>query len=145
MQIWEVHCSSYTWERWEYFRLEGWSSCFQTIYKVDTYLINKWLTQVDYSLKQGNSFDSDRAVFLLSHIHTSKKVLHPPRFQDLLNTLNVYIASITQSLRLFIDVTKPAERCKQPCMSSAYVTEWVRQPISSSHTIRKEVHFSCFL
>ena len=30
-------------------------------------------------------------------------------------------------------------------MSSAYVTEWVRQPISSSHTTRKEVHFSCCL
>ena len=30
-------------------------------------------------------------------------------------------------------------------MSSAYETEWVRQPISSSHITRKEVHFSCCL
>ena len=30
-------------------------------------------------------------------------------------------------------------------MSSAYVTEWVRQAISSSHITRKEVHFSCCL
>ena len=29
--------------------------------------------------------------------------------------MNVYIASITQSLRLLIDVTLPAQRCKQPC------------------------------
>ncbi|XP_049796194.1 uncharacterized protein LOC126212827 isoform X3 [Schistocerca nitens] len=28
--------------------------------------------------------------------------------------------SNTQSLQLFRDVTRPAQRCKQPCMSSAY-------------------------